>query len=109
MVDRIWDEVGIHLEEHIRTKQTAGLQLASQSFARLLGRLKNPRWPEMRSALKQSDVHALEIQHGDEVENFVVGKQRKCEIGAGQLQFHDLRFRGMNAVFPPVSHSAAVR
>ena len=55
----------------------------------------------------------LEIQQGDQIQNFIMSQQGKCKVSAGKSQLHGLFLRDLpltiNAVSPRVSHSAAVR
>ena len=46
---------------------------------------KFARWPQVRPALEQTDVDAVEFQRGDEVEHLVVRQEREREIRAGQF------------------------
>ncbi|PWU18349.1 MAG: hypothetical protein C5B50_09170, partial [Verrucomicrobia bacterium] len=41
---------------------------------------------KMRATLKQSDIHAVEFQHGNQIQHAVVRQQRKREVGAGKFK-----------------------
>lgn len=46
----------------------------------------------MRASFKQSDIHAVEFQHGNQIEDTVVRQQGKSKIGAGEFKFHIVLF-----------------
>ena len=43
---------------------------------------------DVRAPGEQTDVDAVEPQHGDQVQDPVPRDQREAEIGAGELEFH---------------------
>lgn len=85
MVDGVRNEIRIHLKKNIGAAQPAIRQLAAKCFSRFGEGLEFPRRPKMRAAFKESNVHAVELQHGDQIKDPVVWKQRERKIGAGEL------------------------
>ena len=61
MIDRVGHEIRRHLQKHIGRPQSSISQLAAELAGRLGHVHKLARRPEVRAALEQANVHAIEI------------------------------------------------
>ncbi len=100
------DKIGRGLQIDVGRFQSSIGQFFPQLGRRLADIAILPRRLQMRPALEQAEVDAVESESGDQVEGVVMREEREGEVGAGELELHG---GSINAVWPFVSHSAAAR
>src|SRR6185436_11115769 len=79
-------------EKNIRATQPAISEFAAQLGAGSGGSFEHLRWPEVRAAFKETDIRAIEIKHGNQVQGAAMRQQREGEIGASEFEFHGFLF-----------------
>jgi hypothetical protein len=74
------------LQEHVGTFQAASCEFAAEAVSGFGGRFEFFGRPEMGTAFKEADVYSVKFEHGDQVQDAVVGEQGKSEISAGEFE-----------------------
>ncbi len=80
-------KVGSGLKEDVGELQPTIAELARELFGGITQRREDARRPQVGPALEQAEVHALEAQQGDEVQDTAAwGSKGKAKSGEGQLE-----------------------